>query len=249
MKKYLVFAITLAALVANSEIRADENAWPSVTVSSLVSSKYLGFGTGNVLSKDPAVQSDLFVLFKSGIYLDLWNSRSLRGSWDDGSLGNEVDYQVGWKGSLATNLTLNIGVQYFDEPKAFTLGAGDILYPHVFLTRDFKVLSLTAGFENYTTMPESGFQGGNLISLGAGRSQSLFGEKVGVQASAALVYDTGTLGSGEGFIMRGNLGANWNITKRLTWNVIGINWYVPLTPHDSRVTDAVFTSGLTFRFN
>jgi hypothetical protein len=238
----LLIVLILSIVIA----RADE--WPSVAVSSTFSDHYLGFGTGNLLSKDPAVQNDLAIGFKNGFYIDLWNSRSLKGQWDDGSLGNEIDYQVGWKGTLATNLSLNIGVTYFDEPKAFTFGAGDVLYTHAYLTKDFKHLSVIAGFENFTTMPRSGFQGGNLISLGVSKYQLVSQDKLGLRASAAAVYDTGTLGSREGFILRGSAGADWNITKHLTWNVVGVNWYVPMV-HDKRRTDAVVYSGFTLRVN
>ena len=241
--------VVLTTLSLGFRAKAAENTGPSATVSTYIADKYLGFATGNVLSRDPVIQSDIFISWKNGLYIDLWNSRSLRGTWDNGSLGNEVDYIVGWKGMIATNLTLNVTVGYLDEPKAFTLGAGDILYPHAFLTRDFKYLSVTAGFENYTTMPRSGFQGGNLISLGVSKYQSLWNSKIGLRASVVGVYDDGTLGSGKGFILRGGTGVDWHITKRLTVNVIGVNWYVPLTPHDKRVANTMVYSGLTFKVN
>jgi len=247
MNSSLKALVGIATLLFGLTVYAED--WPSVSISSLVSSKYLGFGTGNLLSEDPVVQSDLHVTWKNGFYVDLWNSRSLKGKWNDGSLGNEVDYGIGWNGTLAPHLKLSIGLTYLDEPNAFTLGAGDILYPRVFLTRDFKYLSVTAGFANFTTLPNSGFNGGNLLNLGVSRGYNLCDGKVSVRGSVILVYDFGTLGSGEGFILRGNIGTDWNITKNLTWNIIGINWFLPMTPKDTRVTDAVFYSGFSFRFN
>lgn len=248
MKSTLFLALT-ATVLCSIPVVAEENQWPSVTASSMVTSKYLGFGTGNVLSKDPAVQSDLFISWKNGLYLDLWNSRGLKGTWNDSSLGNEVDYKIGWKGQVAEKLTLNVAVTYFDEPSVGTFGAGDILYTYAYLTKEFKHLSVTAGYENFTTMPESGFHGGNLFNLGVSKSQSLCKDRLNLQASAALVYDTGTLGSHEGLIARGNVAANWNITKRLTFNVIGVNWYAPITAHDKRTADTVLYSGLTFKLH
>ncbi len=247
MKTSTLSVITVTLLLLGAHIQAEESVWPSVTVSSLVANQYLGFGTGNSLSKDPALQTDLLFSFKNGLYVDLWNSRSLNGSWNDGNLGNEVDYGVGWKGDIAPHLNLNVGITYFDEPKALTFGAGDIIYPHIFLTRDFKWLSVIAGYENYTTMPGSGFKGGNLFSLGISKYQLFCKDRIAVHASVAGVYDMGTLGSSEGFILRGNVGSDWNMTKRLTFNVLGVNWYTPITAHDRRVTDAVVYSGLTLR--
>ena len=250
MKTNITLIVVAASLLfAGFKTQAGESQWPNVTVSSLVASEYRGFATGNLLSKDPAVQSDVFVAFKDGLYIDVWNSRSLKGSWNDSSLGNEIDYGAGWKGNIATNLTLNVGISYCDEPRVFTFGGGDMVYTHASLTRDFTHLSVTAEYENFTTMPNSGFRGGNLISLGVSKYQSFYKEKIGVRASAAGAYDMGTLGSGAGFILRGSAGVDWNISKRLTFNVLSANWYAPLTPHDKRVADAVVFSGFTLHFN
>jgi hypothetical protein len=241
-----IFAITF--LFLSLKTQAQELQWPSVTISSLVASKYLGFGTGNLLSKDPVAQTDLFIIFKNGFYADLWHSRSLKGSWNDGSLGNEIDYGVGWKGKITRNLTLNIGVSYSDDAKVFTLAGGDMFYTHASLTRDFEYISMSVGYENFTTMPNSGFRGGNLISLTASKYKLLFNNKIGLRASVVGEYDTGTLGSSHGFVLRGSAGTDWNMMKHVTFNVLAVNWYIPVTPHDKRVADAVFYSGLTFRF-
>ena len=241
MNKTTLLVVT-AALLLNVSVRAQ-----SITASSYVADKYLAFGTGSVLDRGLVAQTDLFVSFHDGAYVDLWNSRSLQGRWNDGSFGNEVDYAIGWKGAVAADTRLNIGTTYFDEPKAFTFGAGDILYTHAFLTKDFKLLSLTAGYENYVAMPRSGFRGGNLVSLGVSKHQS-FGE-IGLHTSATLVYDSGTIGTRHGFIARGNTGLDWNISKRLAFNVLGANWYVPLTTHDRRTADAMVYSGLTWNIN
>jgi hypothetical protein len=249
MKSINTLVILIAVILSSSFIVRAQGDWcPTITISSLVADKYIAFGTGSVLSKDPVAQSDVNILFKNGLYLDLWNSRSLKGSWNDGSFGNEVDYQVGWRHEVAPNWSLDIGETCFDEPKAFTIGAGDILYTHAFLTRDFKHLSVTAGYENYVTLPGSGYQGGNLISLGMSKSLSLCDGKIGLHASAVGVYDTGTLGTKSGFITRSGAGADWNIAKHFTLNVLGVSWYVPVTPHDKRTADAAIYTGFTLRF-
>ncbi len=248
MKNCTLLILIVSFLAIGFQAHAEETQWPQVTLSSYVANKYIGFSTGNLLSKNGVVQSGLQASFKNGLYAEAYHSRSLKGSWNDGSLGNEMDYGLGWKGNLTSNLSLKLGTLYYDEPNAFTLGAGDVLQSYAFLTRDFKHLSVMAGFENFVTMPGSGFQGGNLLSLGVSKHQLFCRGKLGLRASAALVYDTGTLGSGEGLILRGSAGADWNISKRLTLNVLGVNWYTPITPHDKRSTDAMWSSGFTFRF-
>lgn len=228
------------------QLHAEEktNNWSGVTLSTAVANKYLFFGTGAVLYDKPAVQTDLLVTLKNGLYYDLWGSRSLQGKWNDGSFGNEVDYGIGWDG-IVKGLTAHAGFTYLDEPSAFTFGASDILYTHLRLGKESKWLSVTAGYENYTAMPDSGFPGGHLISIGAGRIQPLNGDKVVLNASLAGVYDTGTLGTLVGFMLRGNVGISWNINKHFTFNAVSVNYYAPLT---RRATDAMVMSGLTYHF-
>lgn len=248
MQRTLKMSVIIVTLFLSAAVRlcaeAETNKWPSITLSSAVANKYLQPGTGDTVHNRPVVQTDLLVTFKNGLYLDLWNSRSLQGKWDDGSLGNEVDYGLGWDGTVE-GLTAHIGFVYYDEPKAFTLGAGDIFYTELRLGKEFKWLSVTAGYQSYTTMPDSGFQGGHLVSLGVSRTQSLYGDKVSLNASFAGVYDTGTLGTLAGFMFRGNAGINWNINKHFTLNAVSVNYYVPLT---RRLADAMVMSGLTYRF-
>lgn len=246
MKNTLLVIITATAALFASKVSAQGQSGPSVTVGTSVTDKYLAAGTGSMLSRDPAVQSDLFVMFHNGVYVDLWNSRSLRGSWDNGSFGNEVDYAVGWKGKVAEDVSLNAMVCYFDEPKAFSLGKGDILYTKAFLTKSFKPLSVALGYENYVVIPGSGFRGGNLVSLGASQGWSVREGKVALRASAAAVYDFGTLGTDRGIILRGTVGVDWKTTKSLTVNLIGVNWFVPVTAHDKRSTDVAFSTGVTW---
>ncbi|MDO8593981.1 MAG: TorF family putative porin [bacterium] len=245
MKKLIVTLTALLALNTQAEENLPAEAGQpqpvSITLSSVVANKYLFSGTGGVLSENPVIQTDLFFAHKSGVYLDLWASRSLKGKWDDGSLGNEVDYGVGWNGSIK-GFTAHVGVTYFDEPQSFKFGAGDILYSHVRVGKDFKPLTLTLGYENLVTMPDSGFQGGNLFSLTASKSVSFWNDRMNVSASLAGVYDTGTLGSDTGFFLRGTAGLNWNISKRLVANVVSVNYFI------REKSSAMVSSGFTFNF-
>jgi hypothetical protein len=245
--KRTLFVITLNILAALA-LGAQEKSGPTVVVTSYIANQYLGFATGNPLSDDPISQSDIYIGHKTGIFADLAISRSLKGSWNDGSFGNEVDYAAGWKGSIGHGISLKVGVTYFDEPSALTLGRGDIVNPWVYLTKDFTNFSVTAGYENFTPLPNSGYSGGDLFSLGASITKAFYRGKLGARGSAFLVYDTGTIGSGKGFLWRGNLGFDWHVSQRLTANIFGMNWYVPMMS-DKRSTDAMIWSGISYRFN
>jgi hypothetical protein len=243
MKKLLVSLFSAISIVASL------SASPTVIAKSMLVSKYLAFGSGSVLFDKPAVQTNLFVGFENGWSVDLWNSKSFT-KWNK-DFGSEVDYGIAWDGKIGDQLTANVGVIYFDEPKVFTLGAGDIVYSHASLTRVYgerkNEIRVTLGFENYVTMPHSGFQGGNLYSLGASRTYSL-GEKVSLTNSLTSVYDDGGFGFDSGWLLRGILSLDWKISERMTLALPQVSYYIPLTVHDSRKTDAVFSGGLAYRF-
>lgn len=244
MHKFIVISTALLSLhLASAEETSNLNPNPHFTVSfsSAVANKYLNTGTGGELSKDPVVQTDLTLTHRSGLYLDLWNSRSLAHKWNSGDLGDEVDYGIGWNGTVK-GFNVHIGSTYFDEPNVFTLGAGDIVYTHARIGKDFKHLTITAGYENYTPLPGSGFQGGNLMSVGASRNFSFCKDKVSLATSLAGVYDTGTLGSDREFFARGNVGLNWNANKHLTLNLISANYFIRHT------SDVMVMSGFTVNF-
>ena len=242
--KTIIVNIATALLILNRVAAEETQTEPqpvSVTLSSVVANKYLFSASGLELSRDPVVQTDLYVNFRNGIYADLWASRSLKGKWDDGGLGNEIDYGIGWNGTIK-GLTAHIGVTYFDEPKSFAFGAGDILYSHVRIGNDFKHLSLTLGYENLTPLPDSGFQGGNIVSLTASKTFPLWNDKVTLPASLSAVYDSGTAGSERGLFIKGTAGVNWNATKQLTVNLLSVSYFI------REKSDAMFGTGVTWNF-
>lgn len=247
MNKLVICA--LAVFMSASPFGAVAYGEPSITVSSSVGDKYLGFNTGFLLSKSPVLQSDAFVAFPRGLYLDLWNSRTLKGRWDDQDFGNETDYCIGWGGSVAKGASLDASAVYFDEPKPLKFGAGDIVLLRAALSKNVtSLLSASIGIEDFSTMPKTGYSGGMLFPAGLRFKVPLIDDRVRFVASAAMVYDTGTFGGDRGFLARGNIGADWSVTKRLTMK-LNANWYVPVTVHDRRTTDAMVTIGASYTIN
>ena len=228
------------------QAHAEEKSLVAVTLSSTFASKYLAFGSGAVLYDKPVLQSDLFVEFKNGLYVDLWHSTGFDDAWNN-NLGDEVDYGVGWNGSIK-NFSISLGCTYFDEPNVFTLGGDDILYTKAFISRQYKHVGVTVGYENYTTMPDSGFQGGNLYSAGFNKSIPLIKDRLTLNNSIAAVYDDGGFGYDDGFLLRGNIGLSLTVSKHLTLNVSSVNYYIPLSVHDARKTDAVVFVGFKYLF-
>lgn len=244
MKTFLV--ILLGILLVSSPIFADGEK-PTVIVKSLAASKYLAFGSGGLLDKDPALQTLLLVLYPKGFNFSLWNSTDFQ-KWNS-SLGSEVDYGIGWSGKLGEDFSADIGLTYFDEPNVFTWGAGDIIYGQVKVSRIIvSGFTISGGYERYVTMPHSGFNIGSLYSLGASKNISLLDNELVMKNSLTLVYDKGGTGFDNGFLLRGTILFDWKISDRMTLTLPQVNYYVPLSVHDARKKDAVFFAGLAHRF-
>jgi hypothetical protein len=64
-----------------------------------VYNQYLAFGSAAVLHENPVSQASLRATFKNGIFVELWHSVSLDDFYGD-SLGNELDFILGWNGSI-----------------------------------------------------------------------------------------------------------------------------------------------------
>ncbi len=227
----------------------------SMTFQTAVANKYLAFGSGTVLYNKPVLHSYLNTSLNNGVYFDLWSSTPLTSGWEK-NYGTEVDLGLGWNGALSklgvtgtlSDIEMSIGTSYFDEPKLATIGAGDSLYSHFTITKKFKLLSVSAGYENYMTMPGTGIQGGNLYSIGFSKSRSIFNDRLNATTSLTAVYDDGGYGMDNGFLLRGFTEIDWNITKRLTLVLPQLFYYVPLTVNDSRELDVMVYGGLRYKF-
>ena len=253
MKKIIV-TLSLVGLVVLPAAAEGTNGspWtPSVTFRTTVSERYPSFGSGSILYDKWVIQSDLCTSFRNGVYIDLWNSTPLTTGWNK-NLGSEQDLGIGWNGNVK-GISMSLGSTYFDEPDLGTIGKGDTLYTHLTLSKQFycdsrwKSFGVNAEFENYTTMPESGFQGGNLYSVGASKSLSFFKDRVSANTSLSLVYDDGGFGFDSGMLLRGYAGLDVKISKRVCLTPIQVLYYAPLTVRDSRELIGVLSASLSIK--
>lgn len=248
---YLVSFVCVCAIAGESL----ESGWtPSVSARVVVASKYAAFGSGGILYDKPVIQSDLFVSFRNGFYADLWNSVPFTGH--DDNFGWEQDLGIGWSGPLsalglngfASDMTLDLGITYFDEPGLLTLGANDILYNHVKLSKAFNLLTVFVDFKSYVPMPHSPYSGGNLYDVGISRGVSVFKDRLSASTSLALVYDDGGFGFDNGLLLYGCAELDWLLTKHLVLILPQVSYYAPITLRDSRSLDAVISGGLGYQF-
>jgi len=218
-------------------------AGPSVSVSSGVANQYIAFGNGGILYGKAVCQSDIFVSFENGIYIDLWNSKSLEGNWGE-SLGDELDYGIGWSGQIGQGFGLNIGLTYFDEPMAMTFGPGDVWFSHVKVSHSLGGVKVFGQYENHTTVAGTSYEGGNLWSLGVSKSQG-YHDFITVDVSGTLTYDDGAYGNDSGLLAKSSLGCSWKVSDHLTVVLPQLNLYVPWAVNDSRETEIVVYGGVS----
>jgi hypothetical protein len=246
MKKLILVIAFVSAVFGALSANAAQNNGPTVIGKLGFANQYLAFGSGSVLDPDPAMQSLLLVLYPNGWNWSLWNTTNFK-KWNS-TLGSEVDYGFGWNGKVSEHVTLDAGIIYFDEPKVFKLGAGDIVYGHVYVSRDILGLTGTVGYEKYVTMPNSGFKGGDIWHIGASKKNSFSDNQVTLSNSLALAYDNGGFGFDSGLLLRGIVTVDWKLSKRLTLTAPQLYYYVPLTVHDARKNDLVVYTGVSYTF-
>ncbi len=257
--KSLLSVIALSfALASRAETTNTSSGWSLdfVSASSTIFDHYTSVGAGISLSKTAVVQSDLVLGLKNGFYALFWSSAPLASSWDKDQ-GTEIDFGVGWAKQLSyfgfggyfSNCLADLSFVYFDEPKTFSLGAGDILNSSLELSKPINEFArYFIKFENYSTMPGSGFQGGNLYSLGV-RVDATLDEWVRLFASPSISYDDGGFGFHEGFVFKVVLRAEFRVAPHIWLMAPYIKyWFCPIVGDPRHGADAVIGGGFRFTF-
>jgi hypothetical protein len=246
-KKILVVGLVVfvSAIVAQMTIAA-----PSMTVSSMVKSKYLGT-CGSMLVDSPVIQSDAFITFDGGVWLDLWNNTGI----ESGS-GNEIDPGIGWAGTLGqSDVSLNVGVYYFNVSRLVRLDENDIV--QLFAEMSSSKLTttfMTAGYkqtvtpyfrvETYKDLGAGGSNFETLPSIG-GKHALTINDKMVLNDKVSILYDPGIFGATPGFLFSYEGQLDIAVTKAFT-----------ITPLWMRLTDrttggekhAVFGIGGAYTF-
>lgn len=228
-----------------------------ISVRSMFVDKYV-IPSGMVSYGKPVIQSDVLVSFKSGLYLDVWNSTQLKkksvGKVDvqspemEANPGYELEYNIGWNGPLIAGINLDVGVIYCDLLKYGKIGASeDVLYNYVKLSH-IAVAGFSAQVivENYTMMKNSVYPGGNLYVIGVTRGDVLAGV-FNLDTSLEAVYDTGIYGYESGEILRGKVGLSAKVYKSLT-GLLQVNHYEPLNVREGYASKTTISSGLSYQF-
>ena len=261
MKQFIVSSMLLVAAVlvgftsANAETTNAPSGWtPSLTASSLYASKYYSGSCAVTVYRKPVIQTDLFLSFQNDFYADLWNSTPFE-KWNK-TFGTEQDICAGWAGPLSTfgiggfasNIVIDVGLSYFDEPGLESFGANDMLETHVRLTKDVKLFKVFAGFEDYVTMPGTGVNGGNVVFTGISKDVAFVKDILSASTSFTVCYDDGVLGRNEGFFFRGSSQLTWTLTKHVSLIAPQLIYGGPITDHRDRKADGAVLGGVVYQF-
>lgn len=227
-KMTLVMNIMMTMVVLVSTANAEVNG----SFSSQLRPKYVG-GDGAVFYNNPVVQSNLFVGFSNGVYVDVWGSKSLTSGQN---YGNEVDSAIGY----AKN-GLDIGLAHWNLMPVSTLSSEDMLSPYVEFSKEWK----------YYLTPFAKVEG--LISLdGSGSKVRLHGgvshvwqmtKDFSLSQKLSMVHATG---SNAVWTARHEISLVWSVTKSFSMDISSSS-FVPLNNagHETQIVPAV---GVTYKF-
>lgn len=216
----------------------------STVITTQYANKYLSFGGGSVLHDGPVVQTGITTTFENGAFIGIWTSYSPDG---ESNLGDEVDFSTGWSGAIGKGWTLGYSLIYFDEQKLSDLGAGDILYNKLVLSRQVSDYTLAFTVRNYSPIRGSGFEGGWLIGASVSRNFQL-SEKLSLFTSVELNHDTGTFGLDSGMMVNPFVGLSYSINDAITWDIIQASGHIQLTTDDARKSDIMWSTGFKYSF-
>ena len=126
MRKTLIAAALVSSFAALPAIAADEPAAPAAspfTGNFTLATEYIYRGIAQS-SRKPAIQGGFDYAHSSGLYVGLWGSNI---SWleDTGAARTsslELDVYGGWKGEIAKDLTLDVGVLTYNYPAKLNPG-------------------------------------------------------------------------------------------------------------------------------
>jgi len=128
MRKHVLSVILVSAAFAPAMASAQQAASEhTVTGNMMIASDYRFRGISQTF-KLPAIQGGIDYSHASGIYVGNWDSSVSGLSYANGA-GIEMDFYGGWKGAVAPDVTLDVGLlQYYYPGAKIVIGTGDEKY-------------------------------------------------------------------------------------------------------------------------
>jgi hypothetical protein len=241
MKTLRCLFIVIAAAYATA-LYGEEKAI-TVDFTPRILSKYVD-ADGAVFYDGAVAQADLTVSVSNGLYLNVWQSRGLRGH-RDGQVLNETDYHIGWAGEVG-GLTIDVSGGYYDLAPIMKDARNAI--------RSFAVELRPSGerpftpfvsVESYHMRSDADFEGGTRTRLGV--EFSLTVSKVSIEQVLEVCYEDGAFGYGKAAVGIYNADVTWSVGK-MKLILTSLALYHPFVKHNGQKNELVVGLGARWSF-
>ena len=241
-----VAVLVVVALTA-SFVSAEDKDKVSVTVTSVVLSKYIG-SAGSLAYDKPVWQTDIFISLPKGFYIDLWHSGDLRHGLGSQNYGNEIDWTFGWSPTFKW-AQVDVGATYIDEPSLFGKWREDYVVPYLEVRR-----GIDAG-KGHTLIPylraelilpvKMDWEGRDDRYFLGTRHQWKVAPWLTLNSNLAVVHGR----ANEGIIGKYDLFAFWPVSKKVSLIVPAIKTALPISGvAEGHHSEIAVGAGISFNF-
>ncbi len=217
----------------------------SLSFSTSYRSKYV-FSNGANVYNHGVIQSDLFLLTKCGLTLDVWGSLPTKVENIGNDFATELYFTLGWTGKIE-DYNLSFGIGYDDLHSNFSARGIDLVIASAEVSRDFKVS------DSFTVSPFARVEVN--FSLDGQyawcHTPDVFDHFLGrgFTGKAMVVYDPGILGGDVAWVVNAEAGLQWKLGDNISAELPFLRWVEPLNSvSDGRKQEFIFGAGITFRF-
>jgi hypothetical protein len=222
----------------------------SWTLSMSYRSKYVFSNAAN-LHDAGVIQTDLFILTKSGFALDIWASfpTNLGSTGED--YATEVYPTLAWNGKVG-DFNLSIGVSFEDLHPTLSLNGGDFYIFSGEISRDFELtteVTLSPFIRAEVNFTLDGSVKGDTMLKAGTRFAWKATDFVSLTGKAMLIYDPGLYGADVAWVANVEASLLWKLSEHVLIELPYLRYVDPFTsPGDGRESDFIFGTGIIFKF-
>lgn len=226
----ILIRVMMLVLLVTSVAQAQE-----VTLTSKVKSIYLGANGAEFYNDSPVLQTDLFAVWKSGVYADLWTSTAGN---TELKFDKEIDLTLGRSGKFGR-------VKYATDVQYYFIQGINVMNGNL----EVGAGSAFVRLEGYAPVKSGGPYKGWFISAGS-RNDLRLASKIHLDVQEWVKHDSGAFSFGELWLIQGYIGLSASVTDKT--NIVGgVKWSKPISEverADGRKEEARWEIGMSRRF-
>jgi hypothetical protein len=234
-----MFVVIVAASAAT--LFGEEEKSITVDFTPRVLSKYVD-ADGVVFYDGLVAQADFTVSVENGLYLNIWQSRGLRGHRVDQVL-DETDYHLGWAGEIG-GLAIDISGGYYDlSPIMKDTRNGIKSFAVELRPAGDRPFTPFVSLESYHTKSDADFEGGTRTRVGLEFSLSV--GNASIEQSLEVCHEDGAFGLGKATVGIYSVDFVWGKGAR-TIILPSLSVYYPFSKKDGQKTEFVVGIGVAW---